>query len=271
MTSTSLKAQVAKFWNARSCGEVYAEGESLKEQLDAQARERCRLEPYIFDFAKFHEGRNKNILEVGVGMGADHLEWSKAQPRSLTGIDITPRALAFTKQRLQLHDRYSKLMIADAECLPFEDNSFDLIYSWGVLHHTPNTQEAFNEVWRALRPNGTARIMIYHRRSVVASMLWLRYGALKGNFNLTLDEVFARYMESPGTKAYSVDEAKQLCSRFTYVSARSMLSFGDLLQGEVGQRHRGMLLSIAKRLWPRWLIRAAFRNCGTMLLIEARK
>jgi SAM-dependent methyltransferase len=162
----------------------------------------------------------------------------------------------------------SQLECADAERLPFDDNSFDLVYSWGVLHHSPNTPKAIDEVFRVLRPGGIARVMIYHRWSISGYLLWLRYGMLAG---MNLEQVYARYLESPGTKAYTVAEAEQMFAKFSDVWARSQLSFGDLLQGAVGQRHGGVLLSVAKKIWPRALIRQLLARHGLMLLIDAEK
>ena len=169
-----LKDSVREFWNEASCGEVYAIGTDLRERLENQARERSVLEPWIRPFANFPSALNRDVLEIGVGMGADHLEWAKALPRSLTGIDITDRAIRFTADRLRLYGLCSDLRVADAENLPFPDKSFDIIYSYGVLHHTPDTARAIQEVHRVLRPGGLAKIMIYHSRSLVGYMLWLR-------------------------------------------------------------------------------------------------
>ena len=262
------KRAVREFWNRQSCGEVYAAGDTPRDRLDAQARARYELEPYIVDFARFADGRGKDVLEIGVGMGADHLEWAKSSPRSLTGIDLTPRAIELTQARIDEYGLASTLECADAEKLPFADDSFDIVYSWGVLHHSPDTPRAIDEVYRVLRPGGVARIMIYHYWSITGYMLWLRYGLAHG---LSLRSVYARYLESPGTKAYTIKEAEQMVEDFTNVSARSQLSFGDLLQGAVGQRHSGKLLTIAKRIWPRALIGRLLGRHGLMLLIEARK
>jgi ubiquinone/menaquinone biosynthesis C-methylase UbiE len=262
------KLAVQEFWNRQSCGEVYATGDSLTAQHDAQARARYELEPYIFEFARFEDGRGKDVLEIGVGMGADHLEWAKSSPRSLTGIDLTPRAIEHTSARIAAYGLTSRLECADAEHLPFPDNSFDIVYSWGVLHHSPDTPRAITEVHRVLRPGGVARIMIYHYWSVTGYLLWLRYGLLSGR---SLRSVYAKYLESPGTKAYTITEAKEMFRDFQSVAARSQLSFGDLLQGAVGQRHDGRLLRVAKRIWPRALIRRLLPRHGLMLLIEARK
>ena len=73
---SALKSQVKEFWNEKSCGEIYAAGQSEKEYYELESKSRYRLEPYIHDFAKFQEGRNKDVLEIGVGMGTDHAEWA---------------------------------------------------------------------------------------------------------------------------------------------------------------------------------------------------
>lgn len=271
MMATNLKDQVRNFWDAESCGETYAVGESDREYYETHRQARYQLEPYIPEFAKFHEGRDKDVLEVGVGMGADHKEWAASAPRALTGIDLTPAGIEHTAKRLAVYGLESGLRVGDAEKLPFDDNSFDIVYSWGVLHHTPDTPGAINEVHRVLRPGGIARIMVYHTHSLVGYMLWARYGLMRGRPFRSLADIYAEHLESPGTKAYSVDEAREMCNRFSECDVWTQLSFGDLLQGDVGQRHRGALLTAAKGLWPRWLIKRIFRSRGLCLLIKATK
>jgi ubiquinone/menaquinone biosynthesis C-methylase UbiE len=165
----------------------------------------------------------------------------------------------------------SRLLVGDAENLPFPGDSFDLVYSWGVLHHTPNTPAAIRSVLRVLRPGGTARVMIYHKYSLVGYMLWMRYAALRGRPFTPISRIYDRHLESPGTKAYTVEEARQMFAGFSSVQAWSALSFGDLLQGAVGQRHGGLLLTTAKKLWPRSLIARLFQHHGLLLLVEAVK
>jgi SAM-dependent methyltransferase len=267
----SLKSAVRNFWNAGSCGEIYADGISDLDYYKQHSKARYELEPYICDFAKFNEGSDKDVLEIGVGMGADHLEWAKSKPRSLTGIDLTPLAISHTKRRFHSIGLTPNVELGDAEKLTFNDYSFDIVYSFGVLHHSPDTKEAINEVHRVLRTDGIARIMIYHTYSLTGYMLWLRYGLLVGKPFRSLTEIYAKCLESPGTKAYSRTEAHALFSIFSEVKITTQLSFGDLLEGAVGQRHRGVLLSIAKKIWPRWLLKKIFKNHGLLLLIEAKK
>lgn len=268
---TDLKSQVRDFWDEGSCGEVYASGQTGRDYYESHRKARYDLEPYIFDFAKFHEGQGKDVLEIGVGMGADHVEWAKSNPRSLTGVDLTPKAIEHAKTRLAIYGLVSDLKVADAEKLPFEDNSFDLIYSYGVLHHSPNTPQAINEVLRVLRPGGTTRIMIYHRYALTGYMLWARYGLLAGRPFRSLDDIYSKHLESPGTKAYSIEETQTIFAKFSRADMSIKLSFGDLLEGAVGQRHKGILLSMAKKLWPRAFIKKVLNTHGLLLLIEAKK
>jgi ubiquinone/menaquinone biosynthesis C-methylase UbiE len=266
--STGAKKAVRDFWQARSCGELYVQGESLRQQFEAQAGARYELEPFIHRFARFEEGCGKDVLEIGVGMGADFLDWARHSPHQLVGIDVTERAVEFTRQRLELYGFRSDLRVGDAEALPLPDQSFDIVYSWGVLHHSPDTRLAIREVHRVLRPGGVARVMIYHHPSVVGALLWARYGALQGR---SFTDVYANCLESPGTKAYTVRQTAEMFRQFTDVHTEIELSAGDLLTGAAGQRHGGMLLTTARKLWPRWLIRALLPRYGLFMLIEAKR
>ena len=155
--------------------------------------------------------------------------------------------------------------------MPFCDDVFDIVYSWGVLHHSPDTPKAIREVWRVLKPGGAAKVMIYHRRSMVGFMLWLRYALMTGKPGRSLRDIYYNHVESPGTKAYSREEAQAMFSDFAAIGISIQLNHGDLLMGAVGQRHHGTALSIAKAIWPRWIIRSFFSGCGLYLLISARK
>ena len=112
LPSGTAKQSVQSFWNAASCGELgYAVGADEITQLTNQATARYQLEPYILPFANTALGQGKDVLEIGVGMGADHLAWAQAQPRSLTGVDLTPRAIRFAQARLQAAGLPSTLLV----------------------------------------------------------------------------------------------------------------------------------------------------------------
>lgn len=267
------KQRVHDFWNRASCGEelYLAEGDRADQAgYRAQAEARYALEPYIPAFAGFARAEGLRVLEIGVGLGADHQCFAEAGA-DLWGIDLTERAVEHSRRRLAAFGLSSHLAVGDAEHLEFPDGSFDLVYSWGVLHHSPDTPKAIAEVWRVLKPGGEARIMIYHTWSLVGLMLWARYALLGLKPWLSLRAIYARYLESPGTKAYSVGEARALFKDFREVEIRTVLTHGDLLESGAGQRHQGALLTVARRLWPRALIRKLLPGAGLFMLIEAVK
>ena len=115
------------------------------------------------------------------------------------------------------------------------------------------------------------KIMIYNKYSLVGFMLWFRYALLSGKPLTSLDAIYAKWLESPGTKAYSESDARVLFRKFNEVSIQIQLSHGDLLTSQAGQRHQGSLLNIARLIWPRWLITKACRRNGLFMLIDATK
>jgi SAM-dependent methyltransferase len=265
-----IKQQVHDFWNEASCGENLYLPRLNREAFEAHARKRYELEPYILEFAEFQRGTANRVLEIGVGLGADHQRFAQSGA-DLYGIDLTERAVKHTQLRLAKFGLSSQLSVGDAEQLDFPDEYFDRVYSWGVLHHSPDTPKAVMEVWRALKYGGVAKIMIYHKWSMVGLMLWVRYALLRLRPFTSLNHIYAVHLESPGTKAYSFDEARRLFDAFAEVSIRTVLTHGDLLESDAGQRHQGLMLFIARKFWPRWFIRRFIPGAGLFMLIEARK
>jgi ubiquinone/menaquinone biosynthesis C-methylase UbiE len=265
------KNDVRDFWSKASCGEsLYLSSNDQQGYLD-QSINRYKLEGNLISrFADFEGSRGLKVLEIGVGLGADHQLFAE-MGADLYGIDLTERAINHTSNRFKVFNLTSKLSVMDAEHLEFSNEIFDYVYSWGVLHHSPNTALAITEVLRVLKPNGITRIMIYHKWSCIGFILWLRYALFTLRPFLSLNYIYAHYLESPGTKAYSKSEVKLLFKDFRDVQISSQLTHADLLESQVGQRHKGFLLFILKKIWPRWLIRKYFKNSGLFMLIEARK
>ncbi len=232
--ASALKRSVKEHWEREACGTRYGNETDRKAYFDEISDSTLPLGTIHSRLCRLSEcAKNKRILEIGVGAGADFQRWC-SHARHATGVDLTEKAIALTTERLELNsvpcDRYS-LQTADAEDLPFEDDSFDLVYSWGVLHHTPNTRLAFHEVFRVLKPGGDVKAMIYHVPSWAALMLYTRCGLLHGKFRMTMKEAIFADMESPGTKAYTVDEARALLGEagFEEIAASVKLAPGDLL------------------------------------------
>jgi ubiquinone/menaquinone biosynthesis C-methylase UbiE len=259
-----LKSEVREFWNSDPCGTRYLDG---SDDFEAHARARYALEPYIPEFAQFASGRGLKVLEVGVGMGADYMEWLKAGAKA-AGVDLSESSLAKARQRCETAGHRPDLRVADAEHLPFEDETFDIVYSYGVMHHSPDTSQCLREAWRVLKPGGQARIMLYHHPSLTGLMLWLRYGLLRGK---SLRLAVYDHLESPGTKTYTQSEASDMMTGFENIKMRQVFSPGDLLLNRPSVRFQSPLYRLAWKLYPRWLARLFGRGWGLFLLISARK
>lgn len=223
MTET-LKESVRGYWEAKPCGSTLTTAApGSKAFYDEVELSRYRLEPFIPEFAQFERWKNRAVLEVGVGLGTDFVRFARAGAK-LHGIDLTEQSVELVRRRLALEGLEANLGVADAEQLPFPDESFDLVYSWGVLHHTPNTDRALTEVRRVLRVGGEARIMLYSRRSWVALGAWARYAVAKGRPWRSFGSVISEHMESPGTKAYTRREIEAMFAHFRSLSIRRFVT-----------------------------------------------
>jgi SAM-dependent methyltransferase len=164
-SNAQLKTRVRDFWQSHPCGTKFADaqpGSRLFYELTEQHR--YEKEWHIPAAAGFNDTSNQRVLEVGCGLGTDGAQFAKAGAH-YTGVDLTEAAVDLTRRRFELFSLPGNFRVADAEALDFADNSFDLVYSHGVLHHTPDTAGAIREIHRVLRPGGRAVVMLYHRNS----------------------------------------------------------------------------------------------------------
>jgi SAM-dependent methyltransferase len=122
------------------------------------------------------ELHGRDVLEIGCGTGVHARLLAEAGAR-LSAVDLTPTAVELTQRRLELAGLGADVREADAERLPYDDDSFDFVWSWGVIHHSQSTDRVIEEVARVLRPGGRLALMVYHRNSIT---FWLNYVAYRG-------------------------------------------------------------------------------------------
>ncbi len=161
----NLKERVRAFWQANPCGVKFADAEPGSRRFyELVETHRYAKEWHIPAAANFAGARGLKVLEIGCGLGTDGAQFAKTGA-DYTGVDLTEAAVELARKRFELFDLAGKFQTADAENLEFADESFDLVYSHGVLHHTPDTTRAIREIYRVLRPGGRAIVMLYHRNS----------------------------------------------------------------------------------------------------------
>ena len=267
---SDLKQDVKAHWSNETCGTRGLEASDRQAFFDALEAERYEAEPHIPEFARFERGAGKRVLEIGVGAGTDHIRWARAGA-NLTGIDLTPEAVELTRERLQLEGFKPDVNVADAENLPFHDEEFDIVYSHGVLHHSPDTERCIGHVHRVLKPGGTALIMVYNLRSWTAWNLWALHCLAKGRPWKSARWAVYNFLESPGTKAYTRSEIHELMRAFRIESLTSRFLGGDLLQMRASEKYQTGLHRMIFRFYPRPLVRALGPRFGLAWLIEAKK
>ena len=160
-----LKERVRAFWQTHPCGTKFSDAEiGTREFFASLEAHRYRKEWHIPIAANFAATRGLKVLEIGCGIGTDGAQFAKAGA-DYTGIDLTAAAIELARKRFALSNLKGEFRVSDAEDLDFDNESFDVVYSHGVLHHTPDIEAAVREIHRVLKPGGRAIVMLYHRGS----------------------------------------------------------------------------------------------------------
>jgi ubiquinone/menaquinone biosynthesis C-methylase UbiE len=251
-----LTKAVKDYWELGPCGTsdgiIGEKTKFTKEWFDRIEEYRYSVEPFIHSAAQFTRHAGKNLLEIGVGAGTDHLQWARAGLKCY-GVDLTDAAIETTKELFAFRGYTSELQQANAESLPFQNNFFDVIYSWGVIHHSENPQQIIDEIHRVLKPDGEFIGMMYGRHSLFAFKCWVRFALLRGRPWLTFAKVLWHYQESLGTKAYTVKELNKMFKLFSKFEAKPVLTVADT------------------SMWPKFISRFFPASLGYFIVLKAKK
>ena len=170
---------------------------------------------FIENFLKKKELKKLNVLEIGTGMGC-HSEILSKNSKKFTGIDITITASKITKKRFKIKKIKGLIHKMDAEKLTFKNNTFDLIWSWGVIHHSSNTEKILNQIHRVLKPGGQAVIMIYYKSWWSYYVFgFFFYGILKRDFlrYKNIFDIINSHSDGAIARFYSINEWNFLIKR----------------------------------------------------------
>jgi ubiquinone/menaquinone biosynthesis C-methylase UbiE len=254
-----LKQEVQDYWNEHPCGTQFTGMEWGSEEFFASVEEeRYRRQPFMRDAVGFDRYPGKQLLEIGCGLGTDLLQFARGGAH-VTGLDLSLESVRLARRRFEQQGFPPRFLNGDAENLPFPDASFDVVYSFGVLHHTPNMDRAFAEVRRILRPGGEAVVMLYHSTS---SHFFLGYPIdsarriRRGEKPLGREEYFRVYdgEDNPLGKAFNRRQVRRFFAGFDVVDQKAH----DTWRPHLGTASNRLLL----RLGP-WF--------GFYLVTRARK
>jgi len=206
---------VEKYWNDRPCNIRHSRKEiGSREFFDEVEQRKYRVEPHIPGFAEFERWCGKKVLEIGCGIGTDTMNFAR-HGAQVTAVDLSEKSLEVARKRAQVYGLQDRIRFvqADAEHLAerVPNEPYDLIYSFGVIHHTPHPQRVIEQLPRFLKPESTVKIMVYNRWSWKVLGILARYG--KGAF-WKLDRLIAENSEAqtgcPVTYVYSRSQGARL-------------------------------------------------------------
>jgi ubiquinone/menaquinone biosynthesis C-methylase UbiE len=224
------------------------------------------------DLIPFERLRGARVLEVGCGMGS-HAQLLAQAGAILSAIDITKRATQMTRRRLELAGLTADVRQADAESLPFDDQRFDFVWSWGVVHHSASTEAVLREIVRVLKPGSEARLMVYHRHSIEAFGKVAR-GLFSGKLlrGMSVDDVLSHYSDGFLARHYTRRAFTELLQQagFRGVHTRILGQRIELIplpgRGPLGAMKRSLVRAVPDRMST-----AVLSRLGWFLFATARR
>jgi len=214
-------SEVRTFWNSLPCNFRHGLAPiGTKEYFDQVEARKYKIEPHIPGFAEFSKWNGKRVLEVGCGLGTESVNFARAGAH-VTCVDLSDKSIELCKQRFEVYGLTGSFFRANAEelcqVLP-EGSQFDLIWSFGVIHHTPHPENVVEQFRKLLAPGGELRLMVYSKVSYKLFFL-MRATETKGDWDFgKIDSLVSTYSEAqtgcPVTYSYTFEECHELLKGF---------------------------------------------------------
>ena len=237
----SVLEEVREYWDRRPCNIRHSSKPvGTCEYFDEVERRKYFVEPHIPDFAQFERWRGKRVLEIGSGIGTDSINFARAGA-DLTVVELSEQSFEICKKRFEVYGLDAKFSRGNAEelssFLPVEP--YDLIYLFGVIHHTPNPEKVIKELKYYCGPETEIRIMLYSKWSWKVFWIIITYG--KGAF-WRAGELVSKYSEAqtgcPVTYYYSSREIRNLLSDFQIIEMKKAHIFPYVIEKYVNYKYQ---------------------------------
>jgi 2-polyprenyl-3-methyl-5-hydroxy-6-metoxy-1,4-benzoquinol methylase len=222
---TAADSAAIEQWTSHPCGALEGFDELSLAYFEAVEHKRYDdFAPWMREFVPFSAYSGRTILEVGVGQGTDLVQFAKGGAQ-VSGIDLTKRHLELAARNFEVRGLHANLKRATAAAIPFESDSFDVVYSFGVLHHTDNTERCISECHRVLKPGGEFILGLYHTFSLFHAHTILVHGIFHGELRRLGYRALMSRIESgadgikiaPLVKTYSRNRLRNMLEDFREV------------------------------------------------------
>jgi ubiquinone/menaquinone biosynthesis C-methylase UbiE len=246
------KAQVQRQWDNDPAGSHYVTAATPHTKdwfLEAERHRYGTYAPWMPATMEFDRHGGEDVLEIGGGMGTDLAQFALHGAR-VTDVDLSSGHLRLARENFASRGLTGRFVIQDAESLVFDDGSFDLVYSNGVIHHTPNTRHVVREMFRVLKPGGRVIVMVYAENSIHywRNLVWtigIKVGQLR---RYSMSEIMSRTVERndnaaahPLVKVYTRERLRDLFSDFTDIEVVQRQVARDEVPGTVRWLPAGIL------------------------------
>ena len=172
MSQNNIEDKIRRYWNTQPCNVKHGQSDIGTPEFFREVSERrYRVEPHIAEFAGFHLWAGKRVLEIGCGIGSDAEEFAKAGAEYV-GIDLSEQSIALSQNRFKVLELEGEFYVKDASKTFADLGQFDLVYSYGVIHHFPGIDIIIDNVKEVLVPGGEFRFMVYARNSWKQAMIF---------------------------------------------------------------------------------------------------
>lgn len=267
-------AKVREYWNARPCNIRHSpKPVGTREYFDEVEARKYFVEYHIPHFAAFERWNGKRVLEIGCGIGTDTINFARHGAR-VTAVDLTEKSLEVARQRARVFGLEDRITFLQANAEQLSDyvpaEPYDLIYSFGVIHHTPHPDRVLDQIRKYVTPDSTVKIMVYNRWSW--KVLWILFVYGKGQF-WKLNRLIADYSEAqtgcPVTYSYSRSAGRRWLQEhgFQAVDARVEHIFPYSIPEYKEYRYRKMWYF---RWMPQPMFHALERAFGWHLCLTAK-
>ncbi len=213
---------VERFWDETPCdSEKSNEDKNRHEYYIQIEKDRYSHQSHIKKIIAEIDIKGKKVLEIGTGVGTDARKMIE-HGAIYTGINVDKGSANATNKALEIFGLKGKAIQCSATNMIFEDESFDIVYSFGVLHHIPDVAKAISEILRVLKPGGKLIVMVYNRKSInyyieimILRKIFLRLILLPGVINI---------LKTAGFSEKVLSRHKELFSEKTKYSNEEWLS-----------------------------------------------
>ncbi|MEY4572223.1 MAG: Synechococcus phage Bellamy [Bacteroidota bacterium] len=263
--------EVKNFWNSRPCNIKHSKKElGTIEYFNEVEKRKYFVEPHIPHFTNFSSWGNKKVLEIGCGIGTDSINFARAGAK-ITCLELSEKSLDICKKRFQVFQLYADFYLGSAEHLssivPVE--TYDLIYSFGVIHHTVNPEEIIKQIGDYMDKNSICKIMLYSKYSWKSFEFFIKHGyKFKFNLEKTIQYFAEAQLGCPVAFTYSKKEIKKLLSDYEIIEIKKDHIFPYIIEDYINYKYNKKTIF---KILPKKIFRGLESLLGWHTLITFKK